>query len=92
MLISDIKRTCQNCNGNGFQAGFKQCGSIQTNLKKSCLYCLGKGYKLTKLGENLWEFFIPMIQDLIRDEVQKIMNVTNGQNTERNSKKLDSSR
>jgi hypothetical protein len=71
MLISDLKRPCTECNGSGFQAGFDEWGSIQTNLRKSCPGCTGKGYNLTELGDNLWKLYSPMIQDLIREEIQK---------------------
>ena len=71
MLISDLKRPCTKCDGSGFQAGFDEWGSIQTNLRQSCPGCTGKGYKLTELGDNLWKLYSPMIQDLIREEIQK---------------------
>jgi len=71
MLISDLKRPCTECDGSGFQAGFEEWGSIQTNLHQSCSGCTGKGYKLTELGDNLWKLYSPMIQDLIREEIQK---------------------
>ena len=71
MLISDLKRPCTECDGSGFQAGFDEWGSIQTNLHLSCPGCTGKGYNLTELGDNLWKLYSPMIQDLIREEIQK---------------------
>ena len=71
MLISDLKRSCTECDGSGFQAGFDEWGSIQTNLRQSCPGCSGKGYNLTALGDNLWKLYSPMIQDLIREEIQK---------------------
>ena len=71
MLISDLKRPCTECGGSGFQAGFDEWGSIQTNLGQSCPDCTGKGYNLTELGENLWKLYSPMIQNLIREEIQK---------------------
>ena len=72
MLISDLKRTCSKCEGSGFQAGYDEWGSIQTNLQRSCPICSGKGYILTELGNNLWKLFRPMIEELIREELQKI--------------------
>ena len=72
MLISDLKRPCTECDGSGFQAGFDEWGSIQTNLRQSCTCCTGKGYKFTELGDNLWKLYSPMIQDLIREEIQKM--------------------
>jgi len=92
MLISDVKITCKNCHGNGFKAGFEECGSIQTNLSKSCPFCSGKGYNLTELGENLWQLFFPMVQDLIQEEINKKKNLSNGQNTKSNSKNPVSSK
>jgi len=71
MLISDLKRPCTECDGSGFQAGFDEWGSIQTNLRQFCTGCTGKGYNLTELGDNLWKLYSPMIQDLIREEIQK---------------------
>lgn len=71
MLIADLKRQCTECDGSGFQAGFDEWGSIQTNLRQSCPDCTGKGYNLTELGDNLWKLYSPMIKDLIREEIQK---------------------
>jgi len=71
MLISDLKRSCTECDGSGFKAGFDEWGSIQTNLGQSCPVCSGNGHKLTELGWNLWELYLPMMQDLIRKEFQK---------------------
>ena len=71
MLISDLKRTCNECDGSGFQAGFDEWGGTQTNLRQFCPGCTGKGYNFTELGDNLWKLYSPMIQDLIREEIQK---------------------
>ena len=71
MLISDLKRSCTECDGSGFKAGFDEWGSIQTNLGQSCPVCLGNGHNLTELGQNLWKLYLPMMQDLIREELQK---------------------
>jgi len=71
MLISDLKRPCIECDGSGFQAGFDEWGSIQTNLHQSCPACSGKGHNLTELGRSLWELYRPMMQDLIREELKK---------------------
>ncbi len=71
MLISDLKRPCTECDGSGFQAGFDEGGSIQTNRRQSCPGCTGKGSNLTELGDNWWKLYSPMIQDLIREEIQK---------------------
>ena len=70
MLISDLRRECSNCDTSGFQAGYDEWGSIQTNLQKSCQHCSGKGHILTELGEDLWKLYRPMLQKLIREELQ----------------------
>ena len=69
MLISDLKRECSNCDTSGFQAGYDVWGSIHTNLQKSCPHCSGNGHILTELGENLWNLYRPMLQNLIREEL-----------------------
>ena len=43
MLISDLKKPCSECKGSGYQAGYDEWGSIQTNLRQSCPTCSGKG-------------------------------------------------
>ena len=75
MLISDLKRECSKCDNSGFQAGYDQWGSIQTNLRKSCPECSGKGHILTELGENIWNLYRPMLQDLIREELHNKSNL-----------------
>ena len=70
MLISDLKIACSKCDISGFQAGYDEWGSIQTNLRKSCPHCSGKGYILTELGEKLWNLYRPMVQEMIREELQ----------------------
>ena len=70
MLISDLKKSCLKCAGSGFQAGYDEWGSIKSNLLKACPACSGKGYNLTDLGENLWKLYRPMLQELIREELQ----------------------
>ncbi|MBC8259525.1 MAG: hypothetical protein H8E38_10945 [SAR324 cluster bacterium] len=77
MLISDLKKPCSACEGSGYQAGFDEWGSIQTNLRRSCPACSGKGYKLTELGQNLWKLYSPMIQEMIQMELQKQVNLSN---------------
>ena len=71
MLIHDLKRPCSKCDGSAFQAGYDEWGSIQTNLQKLCTACSGKGYIFTELGNNLWKLYRPMIQELIREELEK---------------------
>ena len=71
MLIHDLKIPCDKCDGSGFHAGYDECGSIQTNLQKLCPACSGKGYIFTELGKNLWKLYLPMIQELIREELEK---------------------
>ena len=71
MLISDLKKPCADCEGSGYQAGYDEWGSIQTNLRQSCPTCSGKGHNLTELGLDLWKLYHPMIQNLICEELQK---------------------
>ena len=71
MLISDLKKSCTECDGSGFKAGFDEWGSIQTNLGQTCPVCSGNGHKLTELGQNLLKLFRPMLQELIREELHK---------------------
>jgi len=71
MLISDLKKSCENCKGSGFQAGQKEWSGIQTNLSKSCTICLGRGFQFTELGEKLWELYLPKLRELINEEIQK---------------------
>ena len=70
MLISDLKRACSKCDTSGFQAGYDEWGSIQTNLRKTCPHCSGKGHIFTELGENIWNLYRPKLQELIREELQ----------------------
>tara|TARA_B100000686_G_C16367458_1_gene750826 strand:- start:532 stop:756 length:225 start_codon:yes stop_codon:yes gene_type:complete len=70
MLISDLKKQCNECEGSGFIAGLDECGTIQTNLRKSCHVCSGKGYNLTELGQDLWKLYKPIVQNLISESLQ----------------------
>ena len=67
MLVSDLKKTCNECDGSGYIAGFDEWGTIQINLPQSCHLCSGKGFNLTELGQELWKLFKPMVQNLINE-------------------------
>ena len=75
MLISDLRKTCENCQGSGFKAGRKEWGGIETNLTKSCPICLGRGFNFTELGKNLWELYLPMLRELILKETRQKENL-----------------
>ena len=70
MLISDLKKLCNECEGSGYIAGLDELGTIQINLRQSCHVCSGKGFNLTELGKELWKLYKPMVQSLINDELQ----------------------
>ena len=70
MLISDLKKLCNECEGSGYIAGLDECGTIQINLRQSCHVCSGKGFNLTGLGQELWKLYKPMVQNLINEELQ----------------------
>ena len=67
MLISDLKKLCNKCEGSGYIAGLDEWGSIQINLRQSCHVCSGRGYNLTELGQELWKLYKPMVQNLINE-------------------------
>ena len=67
MLISDLKKACNECEGSGFIAGLDEWGTIQINLRQSCHVCSGSGYNLTLLGQELWKLYKPMVQNLINE-------------------------
>ena len=70
MLISDLKKLCNECEGSGYIAGLDEWGTIQINLRQSCYFCSGKGFNLTELGQELWKLYEPMVQNLISEELQ----------------------
>ena len=70
MLISDLKKTCNECEGSGYIAGLDEWGTIQINLRQSCHVCSGRGYNLTELGQELWKLYKPMVKNLINEELQ----------------------
>ena len=70
MLISDLKKLCNECEGSGYIAGLDEWGTIQINLRQSCHVCSGKGFNLTQLGQDLWKLNKPMVQNLINEELQ----------------------
>jgi len=67
MLISDLKKPCNECEGSGYIAGLDEWGTIQINLRQSCHLCSGKGFNLTELGQELWKLYKPMVQNLINE-------------------------
>jgi len=71
MLISDLKKLCNECEGSGYILGLDECGTIQINLRQSCHVCSGRGFNLTELGQDLWKLYKPMVQNLICEELQK---------------------
>ena len=71
MLISDLKKTCNECEGSWYVRGLKELGTIQINLRQLCHVCSGKGFNLTELGYDLWKLYKPMIQNLINDPLKK---------------------
>ena len=70
MLISDLKKICNECEGSGYIAGFDEWGTIQINLRQSCHVCSGKGFNLTELGQELWKLYKPMVKNLISQGLQ----------------------
>ena len=70
MLISDLKKPCNECEGSGYIAGLDEWGTIQINLRQSCHVCSGRGYNLTELGQDLWKLYKPMVQNLISEALQ----------------------
>ena len=71
MLISDLKETCENCQGSGFHAGHKDWDGIQTNFQKLCHFCSGRGFTFTDLGKKIWELYLPDLKILIQKETNK---------------------
>ena len=71
MLISDLKKPCNECEGSGYIAGLDEWGTIQINLRQSCHVCSGRGYNLTELGQELWKLYKPMVKKLINEALQK---------------------
>ena len=67
MLISDLKKPCNECEGSGYIAGLDEWGTIQINLRQSCHVCSGRGYNLTELGQELWKLYKPMVHNLINE-------------------------
>ena len=70
MLISDLKKPCNECEGSGYIAGLDEWGTIQINLRQSCHVCSGRGFNLTELGQDLWKLYKPMVQKLISEVLQ----------------------
>ena len=70
MLISDLKKPCNECEGSGYIAGLDEWVTIQINLRQSCHVCSGRGFNLTELGQDLWKLYKPMVQNLINEALQ----------------------
>ena len=70
MLISDLKKPCNDCEGSGYIPGLDECGSIQINLRQSCHVCSGEGFNLTELGQDLWKLYKPMVHKLINEVLE----------------------
>lgn len=70
-LIADFKATCQVCEGSGRKPGYLEIDKLQANLQRQCYGCQGRGYVLTPLGEELLELYRPIIQQWIREELQR---------------------
>ena len=70
MLISDLKKICNECEGSGYIAGLDEWGTIQINLRQSCHVCSGKGFNLTEFGKELWKLYEPMFLNLINEVLQ----------------------
>jgi len=65
-IKSNLRKACPACSGKGYNLT-----DLGENLwRKACPACSGKGYNLTDLGENLWKLYRPMLQELIREELQ----------------------
>ena len=71
MLITDLKKPCNECEGSGYIAGLDELGIIQINLRQSCHVCYGNGFNLTELGQDLWKLYKPMFQKLINEVLQE---------------------
>ena len=74
MIIQDLKETCDACQGSGFEAGYNQWGSLHPNLSKQGSKCGGRGFILTALGQEVWNLFKPMIQEMIQEPHNKAQN------------------
>ena len=83
MVIADLKEPCSACEGSGFQAGIKQYGSHLANDTRKCVVCLGKGYLLTKLGQDIWHLLKPLIEEMMQDKQRE---KTHSRETEKRGK------
>jgi len=72
LIINDLKKTCEVCEGSGFVSGFNETGSLQTNISGKCTQCEGKGYELTEFAKELWKLFKPMIQEMIPEPSRRL--------------------
>lgn len=71
ILISDLKEPCTRCQGSGFQAGFKQYGTLLSNNSRKCPVCQGRGHILTKFGKEMWELYEPRIREIIAEMINE---------------------
>ncbi len=65
MVIKDLKQICPQCGGSGRQAAISQWGISQINPSGRCHPCVGRGYLLTPLGEELVKLLRPFVMDII---------------------------
>lgn len=71
MVIADLKQPCTACSGSGFIAGFNQYGTFLANETGKCKDCQGKGFCLTKLGQEIWELYAPMVEERVQKALQQ---------------------
>ena len=66
MVITDLKKTCRRCNGQGITAGMNNLGIRQINFAGECPECKGIGFNLTELGQDVVNMLQPFIERKIR--------------------------
>ena len=65
MVIKDLKQICPQCRGSGRQAAISQWGISQINPSGRCHPCVGRGFFLTPLGEELVKLLRPFVMEII---------------------------
>ncbi|MEE8396926.1 MAG: hypothetical protein V3S29_12785 [bacterium] len=65
MVINDLRSVCAQCRGAGRTAGISDGGISQINAAGVCPQCLGKGFLITELGQDLLNLLRPFILELI---------------------------
>ncbi|MGK5090919.1 hypothetical protein WDW89_02750 [Deltaproteobacteria bacterium TL4] len=65
MVIADLKQDCSSCKGSGKAYGFDEYGTLRHKITPICLTCRGKGYVLTALGQEVWDLFQPLVEELL---------------------------